>query len=827
MGTLLTTEQSFRETIKRFCNWPSKLSALVDETELISNILDNKQERCPQSKLLEDSISYCQNKSLYEPDYSLLAGRISSHMLALRTESNILDYAKVAYQNSIVYCNTLREVPLIKKEVYEFIVANANALQKMIQDARDYRFTYAAIDTLKKSYLLGTKTYEENNDKYPTHKVIERPQMMYMRIAISLHFDKEESLDVILGDIKDTYDSMSLGSYTHATPTMCNAGKPKAQLSSCFLMTVDDSIKGIFRSVSNAAELSKGCGGLGIDFSSIRNKFSPINPTGTSTGLTNMLRVFQDTAEYVDQGGNNRKGAFAGFVQAHHPELLKVTSYKDIMPDEENRLRKLFFAVIIPDLLFERAYKDEKWSFFDPSVCPDLNQLYGEQYKSKYIEYEQQQKAYSSMDAVTVMSKIKSCVATHSGVYILSKEGMQKSNHSHMGTLLTSNLCTEIVQYVSKDEIASCNLASLCLPEFVERDLDTGKHSFNFDKFKSTVRLVTRNLNRVLDVTVCSIKEVNTGIENQRAISIGVSGFAEVLQKMEIPWESQNAVFINLAIFQTMYYEAMDESRLLAIKYGKWSKFEGSPTSKGFLQKDLWMKMDAERGISEYSPNNKTIFDHIPKKDNPYNHITEDEWMELRKNVIRDGLRNSLLIGLMPTASTSTIMRVSPSIEPSTSMLYSKVTQNASYPFSNHILISKLKELDLWDDEMFNAIVERRGSVQGIERIPINLRNVFKTAYEIRPSVVILLAAMRGLYVCQSQSLNLFITDPNTQTVYSLMQLSWSLGQKTLVYYLRREAPTETFNYSVKASDNNTRDKELRMSIDDFGGSCTSGSCDA
>ena len=680
------------------------------------------------------------------PDYALLAARIAVSNLHKETEKS---FHKVI--NDLYYYvdpKTGERAGLISDEVFQTVMKYKERLDSANIFDRDFDYDYFGFKTLERSYLMRMNG-----------KVVERPQHLFMRVSIGIH---GEDIDAAI----ETYNLMSERWFIHATPTLFNAGTPKPQLSSCFLLTMtEDSIAGIFETLSRCALISQSAGGIGLSIHNIRATGSYIKGTGgTSNGIIPMLRVFNDAARYVDQGGGKRKGAFAVYLEPWHADVFEFLELKKNHGKEEMRARDLFYAMWISDLFMERVKADADWTLFDPNEAPGLFDVYGAKFEALYHQYEQEGRARKVVKARDLWNAILESQTETGTPYILYKDAAnRKSNQQNLGTIRSSNLCTEIIEYTSKDEVAVCNLASLALPKFV-RD-----GQFDFDRLFEITSVVTRNLNKVIDINYYPIPEARNSNMRHRPIGLGVQGLADAFILLGMPFDSDAAKQLNTDIFETIYYAAVSESCNQAEKHGAYETFQGSPMSKGMFQFDLWGVTPTKRW----------------------------DWDSLRERVKKVGVRNSLLVAPMPTASTSQILGNNECFEPYTSNLYTRRTLAGEHIVVNKHLMRDLVRLGLWDEEMREAIMAANGSVQGIEDIPKEVRDVYKTAYEISQKVIIDMSADRGAFICQSQSLNVFMESPTFAKLSSMHFYSWQKGLKTGMYYLRSKAATDPIKFTL------------------------------
>jgi ribonucleoside-diphosphate reductase alpha chain len=676
------------------------------------------------------------------PDYSILAARICVTSLHKKTPKSFSQVIKQLYE--YVDPKTGLDAPMIADDVYEIIMNNAKEIDSQIIHERDLNYDYFGFKTLEKSYLLKMNGLPA-----------ERPQQLLMRVAIGIHKEDLESAF-------KTYDLMSQGYFTHATPTLFNAGTRRPQLSSCFLVAMaDDSIQGIYKTLSDVAQISKNAGGLGIHIHNVRGTGAYIKGTnGTSNGIVPMLKVFNETARYVDQGGGRRKGSFAMYLEPWHCDIEDFLPLRKNHGKEEMRARDLFLALWIPDLFMERVKEGGQWTLFSPDEAPGLSDAYGDEFKKLYEKYESEGRGRKTLDAQDIWYKIIDAQIETGVPYMLYKDAANlKSNQKNLGTIKSSNLCTEIIEYSDDKETAVCNLASIALPKFV-----TGKKrlKYDFEALKDIAYTATVNLNRVIDVNFYPTKEARNSNMKHRPIGIGVQGLADTFAMLKIPYESEEAKKMDRDIFESIYYGAMCASVDLAEKEGAYSSFKGSPLSKGLFQFDLWNESPSDRW----------------------------DWESLRERVKKHGAKNSLLLAPMPTASTSQILGNNECFEPFTSNIYIRKTLSGEFPVVNKHLVKDLVNLGIWDEELRDRIIINNGSVQEIKEIPEDLKEIYKTAWEMSQKVIIDHAAERAPFICQSQSMNLFVTDANFAKLSSAHFYSWDKGLKTGSYYIRTKAAT-------------------------------------
>lgn len=682
------------------------------------------------------------------PDFAKLAARIAISNLHKVTSKSFSNTMKRLY--TYIDPKTGENASLISKEVYGIIKKNAALLDSTIIYDRDFSYDYFGFRTLEKSYLMKLDG-----------KVVERPQHMLMRVAVGIH---REDIEAAI----ETYNLLSEKWFTHATPTLFNAGTPKPQLSSCFLLTMkDDSIDGIYDTLKQCAKISQSAGGIGLSIHNIRATGSYIKGTGgVSNGIIPMLRNFDMTARYVDQGGGKRKGSFAIYLEPWHADIFQFLDLKKNHGKEELRARDLFYALWIPDLFMKRVEANEMWSLFCPNEAPGLADCYGEEFDKLYMKYEKEEKFRKQVKAQDLWFEILESQIETGTPYMLYKDAAnKKSNQKNLGIIKSSNLCTEIIEYTSPDEIAVCNLASIALPKFIT---DDGK--FDYQKLYEVTYVATKNLNKVIDVNYYPVEEARNSNMRHRPIGLGVQGLADIFILLRMPFDSEEAKGLNIDIHETIYFAAMTASKDLAKVDGPYDTFKGSPVSKGIFQFDMW-------GVS---PKSKRW-----------------DWEKLKKEVKQHGVRNSLLVAPMPTASTSQILGNNECFEPYTSNIYTRRTLSGEFIVVNKHLMKDLIELGLWNDNMKNKLIEANGSIQNIPEIPQNIKDLYKTVWEISQKSIIDMAADRGAFICQSQSLNIHIQDPNFGKMTSMHFHAWKKGLKTGMYYLRSKAATDAIQFTV------------------------------
>ena len=686
----------------------------------------------------------------HHPDYSKLAARICVDDLHRSTKETFSEV--ITDLRDFIDPESGEHAPLISQEVYDIIMTNKASLDNYVDYDRDFNYDYFGFKTLERSYLLKLNG-----------EVAERPQHMLMRVAVGIHHDNIEKA-------LETYDLMSQGFFTHATPTLFNSGTPTPQMSSCFLLTMqDDSLVGIYDTLKQCALISKSAGGIGLSIHHIRSKGSYIKGTnGESNGIVPMLRVFNDTARYVDQGGGKRKGSIAIYLEPWHPDIIQFLDLRKNHGKEELRARDLFYALWTPDLFMERVEQNADWSFFCPNECPGLQDAYGEEFKQLYESYEAQGLARETVPARTVWDKVVEAQIETGTPYMLYKDSANmKSNQKNLGTIRSSNLCTEIMEYTSKDEVAVCNLASIALPRFVNQE----SKQFDFQKLYDVTYHVTGNLNRVIDVNYYPVEEARNSNMRHRPIGLGVQGLADTFAMLGMAFESDEAKALNKEIFETIYFASCTASKDAAIVEGPYSSFKGSPASQGILQFDLW---------------------------NMNEHSGRWDWESLKGEIVEHGMRNSLLLAPMPTASTSQILGNNECFEAFTSNLYVRRTLSGEFVVTNKHLIKDLIDLGLWSLEMKDEILRHKGSIQAIAGIPDHIKELYKTTWEIKQKNVIDMAADRGAYIDQSQSMNIHMIDANPAKVTSMHFYGWRKGLKTGMYYLRTKAAADAIQFTVE-----------------------------
>lgn len=718
----------------------------IDTVEVSKKVIQGIYEGVTTSALDNLAAETAASMAVNHPDYAILAARIAVSNLHKNTEKSFSKTMQALHE--YIDPKTGEKASLIAEQTWKIIEANADKLDSHIIYERDYHFDFFGFKTLERAYLLKMHGV-----------VVERPQHMIMRVAVGIHGDDIEK-------VFKTYDLMSEKWFTHATPTLFNAGTPRPQLSSCFLLTMkDDSIAGIFDTLKQCAEISKSAGGIGLSIHNVRASGSYIKGTnGTSNGIVPMLRVFNNTARYVDQGGGKRKGSFAIYMEPWHADIFEFLDLRKNHGKEESRARDLFYALWISDLFMERVKADGDWTLMCPNECPGLFDSYGAEFKKLYEKYEKEGKGRKTVKAQELWFAILDSQIETGTPYIMYKDACnEKSNQKNLGTIRSSNLCTEIVEYTSPEEVAVCNLASIALSKFV---ID-GK--FDFEKLYEVSYFAAQNLDKVIDVNFYPVPEAETSNMRHRPIGIGVQGLADAFLLLRLPFESEKAKQLNRDIFETIYFGALNASKDLAKANGAYETYKGSPISKGEFQFDMW-------GVKP---------------------STRWNWEELRKEIKKHGVRNSLLLAPMPTASTSQILGNNECFEPYTSNIYTRRVLSGEFVVVNKHLLKDLIQRGLWDEDMKNRLIAANGSVQEIDEIPEDLKELYKTAWEMKMKNLIDMAADRGAFICQSQSLNMFMTNANYKKLSSMHFYAWEKGLKTGTYYLRTKGAADAIKFTV------------------------------
>ena len=773
----------FDKILKRVKSIGQECGIKLNYTNFVMKVIDQLYDGIPTAKIDELTAEQCASLSIQHPDYNTLAGRLIVSNHHKNTNSSFFSVMKKLYNFKDVHN---KPYPLVNKTFFEIVEKNKEELDKMIIHERDYLIDYFGFKTLERSYLMKLGGI-----------VIERPQYVWLRVAVAIHGNNMKK-------VKTTYDLMSQKYFTHATPTLFNAGTPNQQLSSCYLVALeDDSITGIYNTLSDCAQISKYSGGIGLHIHNIRASGSHIRGTnGKTDGLVPMLKVYNATARYVNQGGK-RAGSFAIYLEPWHPDIDDFLEMKKNHGDEEMKARDLFYAIWVPDLFMKRIETDSNWTLMCPDECPGLADVYGQQFVDLYTKYETDGKGRKTVKARDLWFKILDSQMETGTPYILYKDAAnEKSNQKNIGTIKSSNLCTEIMEFSDSKETAVCNLASIGLSMFVKED-----KTFDYDKLHEVTKVVAENVDKVIDINFYPTEKTKRGNMRHRPVGIGVQGLADVFALMNIPFHSNEAKQVNKLIFETIYHASLEASMEIAknrheliqhslanshdtsyekhvlinlneyellnknSKYsGAYSTFDGSPMSQGIFQFDMW----------NVTPS------------------TRYDWDNLRKNIIQYGMRNSLLVAPMPTASTAQILGNNECFEPFTSNIYTRRTMAGEFIIVNKYLMKELIELNLWNEDLKNTIIAHNGSVQRIDNIPQHIKDKYKIVWEIPMKHIIDMAKDRGAFICQSQSLNLWVEEPTYKTLTSMHFYSWKAGLKTGIYYLRRKAKHQAQQFTIE-----------------------------
>jgi len=726
------------------------LDPLVSPEAVAMKVIEGIYDGVSTSDLDNLAAEVAAAKTIDHPDYALLASRIAVSNLHKETKKTFSEVMSDMYH--YIDPKTGQKASLLADDVYQIIQENKELLDSSIIYDRDFRYDYFGFKTLTRSYLMKLNG-----------KIAERPQQMLMRVSLGIH--KTDFKAAI-----KTYDLMSDGWFTHATPTLFNAGTPKPQMSSCFLLTMkEDSIGGIYDTLKSCAQISQSAGGIGLALHDIRATGSYIKGTnGTSNGIVPMLRVFNDTARYVDQGGGKRKGSFAMYIEPWHADVFDFLDLKKNHGKEEQRARDLFYALWIPDLFMKRVKENAHWTLMCPHECPGLSDTHSAEFEALYTKYESEGKGRKTIQAQDLWFKILESQIETGTPYMLYKDAANsKSNQQNLGTIKSSNLCTEIIEYTAPDEVAVCNLASIALPKYV-----TENKTFDHDKLFEVTYQATLNLNKIIDENYYPVPEAKKSNLRHRPIGLGVQGLADAFIMMGFPFESAEAKALNREVFETIYYAAMTASKDLSKELGPYETYQGSPVSKGIFQFDMW----------NVTP------------------TTRWEWNLLKEEVKKYGVRNSLLLAPMPTASTAQILGNNECFEPYTSNIYTRRVLSGEFIIVNKHLLKDLVKAGLWNKDMRQKIMTANGSIQNINEIPQYLKDLYKTAWEISQKAIIEQAADRGAYICQSQSLNIFMENANFGKLTSMHFYGWEKGLKTGMYYLRTKAATDAIKFTVEKS---------------------------
>jgi len=824
---------SFDKILKRIKCIGKKLGLKkIIYAQLAMKVIDQLHDNINTTKIDELTAEQSASMISIHPDYVKLASAITVSNLHKNTKSSFYETFKDLYNYKDVNNNN---ISLIDRELFNIIEKNKDTLDNMLNYERDFLFDFFGFKTLERAYLMRINNI-----------IVERPQHMFLRVALCIHKNN-------FTKVKETYDLMSNKYFIHATPTLFNAGTPRPQLSSCYLISMeDDSIDGIFNTVKECAQISKWSGGIGLHIHNIRSNGSHIRGTnGTSNGLIPMLGVFNKTARYVDQGGK-RNGSFAIYLEPHHPDIEDFLELKKNRGDEESKCRDLFYALWISDLFMERVMGNKEWSLFCPDKCPGLSECYGDEYKSLYLKYEEEARYNKKMNARDLWMKILDAQMETGTPYLLYKDAVNnKSNQKNLGTIKSSNLCVEICEYSDKEETAVCNLASIGLPMLVNED-----KTFNYDKLEEIAKVLVENLNNIIDINYYPTIKTQRSNFKHRPIGIGVQGLADVFFKMNLSFTSEEAQKINKLIFETIYYATLVKSNELSkeryealtylkeqYKFNNWSFKENSDECRTY---DIYNLTDAsstnmietDNKIKEFLEKYKPIKGEIDKLDSEYigsyssfkdspasngilqfdlwNVVPDSnryDWDSLKTNIIKYGLRNSLLVALMPTASTSQILGNNECFEPLTSNIYSRRTLAGEFVLVNQYLVNELLELGLWNEDIKNSIIKNKGSIQHIQGLSEEIKEKYKIVWEMSMKDIINMSKDRGAYICQSQSLNLWLEDPDPTALTNMHFYSWKSGLKTGIYYLRRKAKHQAQQFTIepdKKNDNN-EEKECLM----------------
>lgn len=771
----------FDKILNRIKKLGTEVGIQINYSSLTMKVIDQLYDKIETTKIDELAAEQCASLSTQHPDYGVLASRIVISNHQKNTSKSFTMVVSKLYNFVDIHGNNK---PLVSQKLFDYCEKYTTEIDDIIDHNRDYLIDYFGFKTLERGYL-----FRVNNI------VIERIQHMWMRVSVGIHGDLNNPDSLAL--VKETYDLMSRKYFTHATPTLFNAGTPRPQLSSCYLIAMEeDSLEGIYDTLKDCANISKWAGGIGLHIHNIRAKGSFIQGTnGKSNGIVPMLKVFNNTARYVDQGGGKRNGSFAIYLEPWHLDVEDFLEMKKNHGDEELKARDLFYALWIPDLFMERVKNNLTWSLFCPHECPGLSDVYGDEFKELYEKYEFASPSRKVVNARTIWFKILDAQMETGTPYILYKDAAnKKSNQQNLGTIKSSNLCTEIIQYSDNTETAVCNLASIGLPSFVD---ETTK-LFNYNKLYDVTKVVTNNLNKIIDINFYPTYKTNRSNLLHRPIGIGVQGLADVFILMDIPFHSDEAKEVNKLIFETIYHAALKKSNEIAIErkneynnaiklekmsflsgkeiflpdklIGSYSSFTDSPAAKGILQFDMWNVMPSNRY----------------------------DWGWLRESIINNGLRNSLLVAPMPTASTSQILGFNECFEPFTSNLYSRRTLAGEFVVVNKYLMKELIQLGLWNETIKNNIIANKGSIQQLTMLSDHIRNKYKIVWEIPMKHLIDMSADRGAFICQSQSLNLWVEDPTYNTLTNMHFYSWKKGLKTGIYYLRRKAKHQAQQFTIE-----------------------------
>ena len=736
--------------IKKLCY---DLNPLVDPVRVAMRVIEGLYDGVTTSELDNLASEIAATMTTSHPDYAQLAARISVSNLHQNTKKSFFETMTDLY--TYVNPRTGKDAPLLSDEVYEVIKKNKDTLDSNIIYNRDFGYDFFGFKTLERSYLLKLNGV-----------IVERPQHMLMRVSVGIHMDDIEA-------VLDTYELMSKRYFTHATPTLFNSGTPKPQMSSCFLLAMqDDSIDGIYDTLKQTAKISQSAGGIGLSIHNVRATGSYISGTnGTSNGIVPMLRVYNDTARYVDQGGGKRKGSFAIYIETWHADIFDFLDLKKNHGKEEMRARDLFYAMWTSDLFMKRVENDAEWTLMCPNECPGLYDCHGEEFEELYTSYEKQGKGRKTIRARELWEKILESQIETGTPYMLYKDSAnRKSNQKNLGTIRSSNLCTEIMEYTSPDEVAVCNLASIALPMFIKDG------AFDHDELFRVTKRVTKNLNRVIDRNYYPVIEAENSNMRHRPVGLGVQGLADAFIKLRLPFTSDPAKELNQEIFETLYFAALTASMEEAEKDGPYSSYKGSPISKGEFQHNMWGVKDDELS-------------------------GRWDWAGLRKQIKKHGVRNSLLVAPMPTASTSQILGNNECFEPYTSNIYTRRVLSGEFIVVNKHLLEDLVDLGLWTEDMKQDLMRANGSVQHIEGIPADIKELYTTVWELSMKDIIDMSRHRGYFIDQSQSLNLFMEGATMAKLTSMHFYAWKSGLKTGMYYLRTKSAVDAIKFTLTNKD--------------------------
>ena len=754
---------AFDKILKRVKKLGVEADLTLNYTQIVMKVIEQLYDGIETSKIDEFTAQQCAADITIHPDFGELASRIVVSNNHKNTDKDFTTVVKKLYNFICPITNNAR--PLVSEELYDNVTELGDELNNMIDYSRDYLIDYFGFKTLERAYLMHINKV-----------IVERPQHMWMRVSVAMHGKN-------INKIKETYDLMSQKYFTHATPTLFNAGTPRPQLSSCYLIGMqDDSIDGIYDTLKDCAKISKWAGGIGLHIHNVRAAGTHIHGTnGTSNGVVPMLRNFNETARYVDQGGGKRNGSFAIYMSPDHADIEDWLDLKKNTGDENARARDLFYGLWIPDLFMKRVKAGEDWSLFCPHKCPSLCELYGEEYERLYIQYENRGMANKTVKARDLWFKVLDAQMETGTPYLLYKDACnKKSNQKNLGTIKSSNLCTEIIEYSDANETAVCNLASIALSKFVNKD-----KTFNYEKLHEVTKVVTKNLNIIIDINFYPTEKTKISNMKHRPIGIGVQGLADAFILMDIAFHSDDAKEVNKNIFETIYHGAMESSIELAKESMPYESFKGSPLSEGKFQFDLWNVKPSDRY----------------------------DWDKLKKDVIAYGAKNSLLLAPMPTASTSQILGNNECFEPLTSNIYTRRTLAGEFVIANKYLMRELIELNMWDENIKNNIIANKGSIQYIEGIPQHIKDKYKIVWEMPMKHIIEMSRDRGAFICQSQSLNLWVQEPTYNILTSMHFFGWEQGLKTGIYYLRRKPKHQPQQFTIQPDkkDDNDSDHECEF----------------